>query len=154
MSLFVECKPDETLAFALGVSRRDVEHAGNRAGVCTEVSCKSGKTGMVDEDPGAAPHPYMKRLVEKAMEHQIRVLYDSERKNQLVVICPRLEEWLVQAAKSSGLKMTEFGFESDNGLQLHREINHRLPNVERLVNKLLSAGNPRILRLQALIKPA
>jgi hypothetical protein len=154
MSLFVECKPDETMAFALGFSRRDVEHAGNRAGVCAEVACKRRTTGMVDEDPGAAPHPYMKRLIEKTMEHQIRVLYDSELENRLVVICPRLEEWLVQTAKSRGLKMTDFGFESDNGLQLHREINHRLPNVERLGNKLLSARNSRILWLQASIKPA
>jgi hypothetical protein len=153
MSLFVECKPDETLAFALGVSRREVEHAGNRAGVCTKVSCKRDTTGMVDEDPGAAPHPYMKRLVEKGMEHQMRVLEDLELENRLVVICPRLEEWIVQTAKSGGLKMTDFGFESDNGLQLHREINHRLPNLERLVNKLLSDRNSRILRLQALVKP-
>jgi len=154
MSLFVECKPDETLAFVLGVSRRDVEHAGSRARVCTQVSRRSGTTGMVDEDPSTAPHPYMKSLAEEDMEHQIRVLYDSERKNQLVVICPRLEDWLVESAKSSRLKMTDFGFESDTGRRLHREINDRLPNVERLVKALLSARNSRILRLQTLIRPA
>ena len=144
MSLFVECKPDETLAFVLGVSRRDLEHAGNRAGVCVQVSRRNETMGMVDEDPGAATQHYMKTLAEKSMEHEIRVLYDSQRKNRLVVICPRLEEWLVRSAKSSELKMTDFGFESDNGLHLHREINHRLSNVERLVNALLTARNPRI----------
>jgi hypothetical protein len=154
MSLFVECKPDETLAFALGVSRRDLEHAGNRAGVCAQVSRRNGTTGMVDEDPGAATPHYMKTLAGEPMEHEIRVLCDSQRKNRLVVICPRLEEWLVQSAKSSGLKMTDFGFENDNGLHLHREINNRLTNLERLVNALLSARNSRILRLQTLIKPA
>jgi nitrogen regulatory protein PII-like uncharacterized protein len=128
--------------------------AWNRAGVCTEVSCKTGTTGMVDEDPGAAPHPYMKKLVAEPVEHEIRVLHDLERKNRLIVICPRLEEWLVQSAKNSGLKMTDFGFESDKGPRLHRKINHRLPNVERLVKALLSARSSRILRLQALIKPA
>ena len=153
MSLFVECNPDEALAFALGVSRRDVEHAGNRAGVCKQVSCRSGAVGMIDEDPDTAPLPYMKTLAEQSAEHEIRVLYDSQRNNRLVVICPRLEEWLVQSAKSSGLKMTDFGFDSDNGRHLHREINDRLPNVKRLVGALLSAGNLRILRLQSLIKP-
>jgi hypothetical protein len=154
MSLIVECKPDETVAFVLGVSRRDVEHAGNKAGVCKRVSGRSGTTGMVDEDPDAAPQRYLKTLAEKPAEHEIRVLYDSERGNRLVVICPRLEDWLVQSAKSGGLKMTDFGFESDNGRHLHREINHRLANLERLVKALLSARNSRILWLQALIKPA
>jgi hypothetical protein len=152
MSLFVECKPDETLALALGVSKGDLIHAGNRAGVCAQVSRRNGTTGMVDEDPDTAPQRYMKSLDENPVEHEIRVLYDSQRQNRLVVICPRLEDWLVQAAKSSGLKMTDFGFESDNGRQLHREINHRLENLDRLVNKLLSAQNSRILRLQSLIK--
>ena len=82
---------------------------------------------------------------------EIRVLYDSQRDNRLVVFCPRLEEWLVQSAKSSGLKMTDFGFGSDNGRHLHGEINERLPNVKRLVGALLSAKNLRILHLQSLI---
>ncbi len=152
MSLFVECKPDETLAIALGISKRDLVHAGNRAGVCAQVSRRSGTTGMVDEDPGTAPQHYMKSLEEKPVEHDIRVLVDSQRQNRLVVICPRLEDWLVQSAKSGGLKMTDFGFESDNGRHLHREINHRLENLDRLVNKLLLTRNARILFLQTLIK--
>jgi hypothetical protein len=153
MSLFVECKPDETLAIALGVSKRNLEHAGSRARVCAQVSLRSETMGMIDEDPNAAPHPYMQNLRESLVEHQIRVLSDSERKNRLVVICPRLEDWLVECAKSGGLKMTDFGFESDNGRHLHREINHRLPNVERLVDALLSAWSSSMLRLQSLIKP-
>jgi hypothetical protein len=152
MRLFVECKPDETLAIALGVSKRDLIHAGNRAGVCAQVSRRSGTTGMVDEDPETAPQRYMKSLDERPMEHEVRALYDSQRQNRLVVICPRLEDWLVQSAKSSGLKMTDFGFESDNGRHLHREINHRLENLDRLVKQLLSARNARILRLQTLLK--
>ena len=51
MSLFVECKPDETLALALGVIRRDLIHAGNRAGVCAQIARRNKSTGMVDEDP-------------------------------------------------------------------------------------------------------
>ena len=126
MSLLVECRPDEALALALGVSKGNLEHAGNRSGVCAEVSRRNGTTGMVDEDPDTAPHRYMKALAEETVEHEIRVLCDSQRKNRLVVICPRLEDWLVKSAKSSGLKLTDFGFESDNGRHLHREINHRL----------------------------
>ena len=50
--------------------------------------------------------------------------------------------------------MTDFGFENDKGLHLHGEINHRLDNVRRLVEALLEAQSPRVLRLQSLIKQA
>ena len=151
MKLFVECRPDEALAYALGV-RREVQHALHRSGVCARVSQTYDATGMVDEDPNSAPQQYMKTLGEQSSEHGVRVLHDSRRNNRLVVICPRLEEWLVQSAKQQGLKMTDFGFESDNGLHLHREINDRLENVKKLAQALRSAKSPRILRLQSLIK--
>lgn len=154
MSLFVECKPDEAVAFALGVPRRDVEHALNRSGVCAQLARRSGTIGMVDEDPFAAPQPYMKTLKEQSWEYGIRVLDDTRRKNRVVVISPRMEEWLVQSAKNAALKMTDFGFEDDNGLHLHREINQRLDNVRRLIEALVAAKSPRVLRLQSLIKQA
>jgi hypothetical protein len=152
MSLFVECKPDETLASALGVARRDIEHALGRASVCAQLSRRTGVTGMVDEDPGSALPPYLKSLAERSWEHGIRVLLDEKRNNRMIMLSPRLEEWLVQAAKGVGLKMTDFGFGNDNGLQLHAEINQRLENLERLVEALIAAKSPRVLRLQALLK--
>ena len=152
MSLFVECKPDETLAFALGVARRDIDHALGRARVCAQLSRHKGVTGMVDEDPGTVTPTYLKLLTEQRWEHGIRVLLDETRKNRMIVLSPRLEEWLVQTTKSAGLKMTDFGFESDNGLQLHAEINERLESLQRLIEALLTAKSPRLLRLQVALK--
>lgn len=46
MSLFVECKADETLAFALGVARGDIGHALVRgrvfAQVCAGITYRNG----------------------------------------------------------------------------------------------------------------
>lgn len=152
MTLFVECKADETLVVALGAARLQVEHAANRAGVCAQLARREGVIGMVDEDPDSAPQSYMKSLPQESWEHSVRVLSDKERGNRVVVLSPRLEEWLVESAKSAGLKMTDFGFESDNGLQLHSEINQRLRNEQNLIEALLVAKNPRIVRLQSLVK--
>jgi hypothetical protein len=151
MSLFVECKPDETLAFALGVARRDIEHALGRGRVCAQVSLRNSVLGMVDEDPGAALPQYFKILKEQSREHGIPVLIDEERNNRIIMLCPRLEEWLVQTTKSAGTKMTDFGFESDNGVQLHAEINQRLGSLQQLVKALLDAKSPRLLRLKSLL---
>ncbi len=154
MSLFVECKSDETLAIALGVEPRVIEHALGRASVCAQLSRRNGVAGMVDEDPDSVPQPYMKSLAQESWEQSIRVLVDEKRKNRVVVLSPRLEEWLVQSAKNGGLKMTDFGFDSDNGVQLHADINQRLGSLERLVKALLEAKSQRLLRLQSLIKQA
>jgi two-component sensor histidine kinase len=91
-------------------------------------------------------------LTDIGYRHGIRVLADNQRNNRLIVISPRLEEWLVASAKSAGTKMRDFGFESDSGRQLHGEINHRLKNVEKLVQALLQAENERMQWLQSQLK--
>ena len=152
MNLFVECKPDEALAHALGVPCKNIEHALGRGRVCTQLSRRTNVIGMVDEDPGSALPSYLKLFVEHSWEHGVRVLLDAKRNNRMIVLSPRLEEWLVQTTKGAGLKMTECGFESDNGLQLHAEINHRLESLQKLIDKLLAAKSPRLLRLHSLLK--
>jgi len=152
MSLFVECKPDETTAFALGVPRKQVEHALGRGRVFAQLAKRKNEVGMVDEDPGSAVPSYMKSLVAEDWGYGIRVLVDKVQNNRVIVLTPRLEEWLVQTTKAAGLKLTDFGFNSDNGVQLHAEINQRLGSLEHLIEALLKAKNPAILKLQSLLK--
>jgi hypothetical protein len=151
MRVFVECKADETTVVALGVPKRQVEHATGRSGVCSQLSKREGVTGMMDEDPHAEPAPYMKSLAEKSWEHEVRLCLDKQRGNRAIIISPRLEEWIVDSAKSGGVKLTDFGFESNNGVRLHAEVNNRLENLEKLVKFLLEKQSPRILRLQSLL---
>jgi len=152
MSVFVECKPDETLVIAVGVARRHVEHALNRSGVCAQLARRNGVIGLVDEDPDSARPHSMRAFVETSWQHEVRALEDAGRGNRLVMVSPRLEEWLVKSAKEASLKMTDYGFEDDNGLHLHREVNHRLENLKRLIAELIQKKSPRLMRLQDLIR--
>lgn len=151
MSLFVECKSDQTLALAVGVPMRLIEHAAGRGGVCSQLARRTGVSGLVDEDPGSLPPSYMKPLIQESWEHEVRLLLDTSKHNRVVVLSPRLEGWIVRTAKSAGLKMTDFGFDSDDGVKLHGEINQRLGSLSRLVETLIEAKNPRILRLRSLL---
>jgi hypothetical protein len=148
MNLVVECKPDEALAQAFGVSKSRAEHGTNKVGVCGQLARREGICGLVDEDPNSHPMPYLRQLREVSHAHGVKCLSDDPRNNRVIVLCPRLEEWLVTAAKHSGVKLTEFGFTSDNGVQLHGEINHRLANLRRVVEKLLELSNPHLFRLR------
>ncbi len=148
MRLFVECKPDETLVTALGVSGAAVEHAAGRDGVCRRLQREEEVVGLVDQDPDAHPIPYVQSLTEIHRQHDLLVLEDRGRRNRLILVCPRLEEWLVRTVQQAGLQLTNFGFEDDRGKGLHREINQRLPNLRRLVGALMEQRQERILALQ------
>ncbi|MGA2542477.1 MAG: hypothetical protein ABSG78_13060 [Verrucomicrobiota bacterium] len=151
MRLVVECTADEALAQAVGIAGRNIEHSPGRGRVCKRLQQLEGATGMVDDDPGVTKPAYFKCLVESKWDQGIRLLDDKERGNRIVILSPRLEEWLVQSAKQSGLKMTDYGFGSDNGVQLHAEINQRLESLAKLVSSLLASKSQRLLYFQSVL---
>jgi hypothetical protein len=150
MRLFLECKPDETLAVALGVPRHAIIHSHGKGRVSRSLSRHSGVTGMVDEDFGSAEPTTLGKFVEVSDDHGVKLKVDKTQNNRLIVICPRLEPWLIKTAKAAGVRMGDFGL-SENVQALDSLINHRLPNVERLLNTLLEASSPRLLRVKALL---
>lgn len=147
----MECNADEALAHAVGIPSRSIEHSLGRGRVCKRLQQLKDATGMVDDDPDVTKPSYFKCLAESKRDHGIRLLDDRERGNRIVILIPRLEEWLVQAAKQSGLKMTDYGFSSDNGVQLHAEINQRLKSLDGLVSSLVERKSHRLLYLKSLL---
>ncbi len=151
MRLILECKPDETLAVALGVARHSIVHSHGKGKVSKSLKKSSGATGMVDEDFGSAEPATLSKFVEMSANHDVKLKVDKFQSNRLVVICPRLEPWLIKTAKAAGVKMEEFSL-SENVQILDSMINHRLSNVERLLNVLLAEGSPRLLHLKAVLE--
>ena len=151
MRLVVECSADEALAHAVGIPSRNIEHSPGRGRVCKRLQQLQDATGMVDEDPGVTKPAYFECLVELKWDQGIRLLEDKERGNRMVILSPRLEEWLVQSAKDSGVKMTDYGFKSDNGRHLHAEINQRLESLKTLAATLLERKSQRLLYLRSLL---
>lgn len=150
MRVFVECNPDETLVVALNVLRRDVVHSGDKGRVARKLRENTGTVGLVDEDPGRADPPTLTRFVEVSTSHDVRLKIDRTQNNRLIVICPRLEPWLIKTAKEAGVKMEEFNL-SENVQELDAMINYRLPNVERLLAKLVARQSSRLLHLKQLL---
>lgn len=150
MKLFLECKPDETLAVALGVPRRVVVHSHSKGRVSKALGKNNDATGLVDEDLGSAEPTTLKRFVEVSANHDVKLKLDRAQNNRLVVICPRLEPWIIKTAKAANVKMVKFNL-SEKLQDLDADINHRLPNLERLLNELLELKSPRILYLKTLL---
>jgi hypothetical protein len=105
---------------------------------------------MVDEDFGSAQPRTLGRFVQVSDTHDLRLRIDKGSGNRLVVVCPKLEDWLIKTAKTAKVKMAKFSL-SENPRELHADINTRLPNVERLLHELLELKSPRLLHLKTLL---
>ena len=150
MRLFLECNADEKLAITLGVPRKLVIHSHSKGRVSNCLNKNTDVTGMVDEDPGSAEPSTLSKFVEVSSNHDLKLKVDRPSNNRLIVICPRLEPWLIKTAKAAGVSMGNFSL-SENVRDLDSMINHRLPNVGRLLDELLAKQSPRLLHLKALL---
>jgi len=148
--LYLECYPDEKLVTVLGKTRKQFEHAGDIGGVCTLLKKHSGKLGLVDEDPGK-PHPnYLKDLQFVSETYRIKLLTDPQRDNLVLVIRPRLEEWVVWMARQHDLDLKrDFGIPARTGPELHGVINQHLPKFERLIQRLVTEKASPLLYLRS-----
>ncbi len=136
--IYTECKPDSALVNALGISKREIIHLQGKPEVCKQLAKRENWKGMIDEDPFSVQPPYLKGLPVKETlsgDYGFRVLHDTSKNNDLIVLCPRLEEWVLEAAKRADIDIKRYNL-PDDGEQLHKEINIDLSKFERLVNDL------------------
>ena len=147
--IYVECKPDEVLVRALtGLRRRDISHELKaKPEVANRIRSSRNARGLVDEDPLAPQPPYLVQLGirDGLPDKGLRLLVDDARGNHIVVLCPRLEEWIVAAARGERVNLDYYNLPTDAGV-LHRVINHRLPSFSRLVEDLRETDQLRALR--------
>ncbi|TSC78430.1 MAG: hypothetical protein G01um101433_237 [Parcubacteria group bacterium Gr01-1014_33] len=127
----VECDPDEALVVALGFLPSNIRHEYGKGKVCNTLKRKSGWVAMLDEDPASAQPSYLRGLAEQEYNQGMRLFEDTTRKNRVVLLCPRLEEWLIETARKDSLDLEKFGL-SMNARSLHEIIMLRKENVARV----------------------
>ena len=117
MIIYVECSPDEILIRRLtGLPRRRVIHElKGKYEVLKRLSEQSDLWAVVDEAPNSHVPPYLNQmsLIENLSDDGIKVFQDRSRRNRVVVLTPRLEKWIVAAAKTAGIKMADYGLPDD-----------------------------------------
>ena len=152
--IYVECKPDEILVrFLTGLPKRQIAHEfKGKPEVCRRISEARDTKGMIDEDPGSVQPTYLSRitLAQEILHLGLKVYEDSPRNNRLVVLCPKLEDWVLRAAGDALLNMSDYGL-PNTANRLHRVINVDLRKFERLMTDLNAATSNRLKTLQDLL---
>jgi len=115
MKVLVECYPDEALLRALGVPRKRLRHEHCKGDVVNRLRKLPLAIGMVDEDPASAqPRDLTNSYQQSQAANGLRLLTrQGSGAQRLIVVCPRLEDWLIQRAKSSGVKPEDYGLPAD-----------------------------------------
>jgi hypothetical protein len=114
MKVLVECYPDATLLRALGVSKKQLRHERCKGEVVKRVLKFGCAIGLVDEDPSSAQPRDLSNYKEVQAAEGLRLLARRDDKNKrLIIVCPRLEDWLIARAKSSGIRPEDYGLPSD-----------------------------------------
>lgn len=124
--LYVECNADEALARVVGVPRRSLRHEHGRGNILNRLRRLEAGTGLVDEDKVGIQYGEFKnyREVEKT-GGLVLMAHTSSSEKRIVVVCPRLEEWLFARAAVCRLGPSDFGLPANpNHL-------HSIPRYDR-----------------------
>jgi len=145
MRYLAECLPDTLLVKTL--TKRKVMHIGGKARLIKKM-LKSEKRcrGIIDEDPGSLQPPQLKNFSRMRILETVKLqLYIDPKGNELIILSPRFEEWILTAARESGLKLSSYNLPEDPD-RLHEVINLD----PRKLQKLLSALKERSRMLKEL----
>ena len=151
LEIALECKPDETLIKILGYNRKMITHQPNMGQVINYLEKNPGAIGIVDEDPGSANPSYFSKFQKEARGHfDVECFHIPKRGTRLVVIKPRLEEWILKHTAISDVDLQKYSLPGDPR-KLHKIINTRLAKFENVVKEMLNRDSKALLHLREVI---
>jgi len=146
----VECKPDAVLVESLTLtSRKSIRHAGNKSELLKKLTEHyDNSKGVVDEDPWSIQPPHLGKFKEKQnlTSYNLKILHQTSKNNTLIILCPRLEEWILEAAREAGIDSERYNLLNDPA-KLHQQINIHIDKFQKLVKKLKTESN-RLKKLE------
>jgi len=133
--IYLECNTDKALVMALGIHKDVIIHSGNKGNVCKNLAKKQKSIGLVDEDPSSAQPSCFGKLKIRSNDNDIKFMYGGENENYLIVLSPRLEDWVIKAAKESGIYMKDYNL-PDEAYELHKINFKSMKNFTKLIEDM------------------
>jgi hypothetical protein len=149
--VIVECNPDEILVLTLGLSRQEVVHQNSKGEVCNYHAKNDIRIAIIDEDPGSGQPRYLQEFIMEEEKFGIMKLVNNNTEKIIIVIKPRLEEWIIAQCLQSNVNPEKF-FLPKEAKRLKDVINLRLNHFRDLLNELKNKQNNGMEFLQSFFK--
>jgi hypothetical protein len=146
--IFVECKPDQILVSSIipTVLEEKIEHSSGKWAVLGKLTRRKrapnyeNSLGMIDEDPRSHQSAIIRKFQETEgyPEYGIRRKYYRWLNNHVLIICPKLEEWMIEAAREAGVNMDQYDLPTEPNT-LHHALTfdtQALDEFQQLVNDI------------------
>lgn len=146
--VIVECNPDELLVRVLGLGIKEIAHQSNKGEVCNYLRKTDINIAILDEDPSSGQPNYLKEFNTVDEKFGVRKLQHKAVNKTILVIRPRLEEWIISQCRISGINPVDF-FLPQDAKRLKDEINIRLKHFANLLAELLRKENPGLKYIQS-----
>lgn len=149
--VIVECNPDEILVLTLGLSKGEVAHQNSKGEVCNYHAKTEIKIAIIDEDPGSGQPKYLQDFITEIAKFGVRKLVNKNTGKIILIIKPRLEEWIIAQCLQSNINPETFYLPKE-AKRLKDVINLRLTHFENLLKELKSKHNEGLEFLQSFFK--
>ena len=127
MMIIIECNNDKQLMFRLGFTKTNIVHAGSKGIVLERLNGETKPAiGIVDEDDVKKLQRLLKDndidlVIKKGKKNSIALTAKrNDKTKSLIVISPRLEEWIYKVAKRNGINPTKYDLPEDPDM-LHND---------------------------------
>jgi len=152
--IYVECKADKSLVHVIADIRPyEIEHCPGKNEVLKKLLKDKRSIGIIDEDPNAPLPPELKKLKFECRESSrlsLKFCYERSNNNLLIIICPNLEKWIIEASIEGEINLNSYDLPS-NPVDFHNIINLNITKFQNLLH-VLKRKNKRLLTLRECIK--
>lgn len=152
--IIVECYADTSLVQTLTSLPREfvIHQIKGKSGVCKQLANSNNRKGLIDEDPRALKNPYeLQGVMDNTYSRfDIKHLNYPEQGNELIVLCPKLEDWIIKTARLEHIDLDKHGL-PDEPNKLHRIIDQKLGEFRIVLHILMKQQSDRIIALAKLL---
>jgi hypothetical protein len=145
--IYVECKADKSLVHVIvDIESCKIEHCFGKNEVLKKLLKDKKSIGIIDEDPNAPSPPELKKFKYRKSKLSLKFYYEESNNNLLIIICPNLENWIIEACIEEKINLNSYDLPS-NPVDFHSIINSKITKFQNLLHKLLEEKNKRLLTL-------
>jgi len=148
--IHLECDNDEALVLALGIPIRQISHHAGKGRVSKglSMSSRAADIGLIDQDPGQPPPPYLRqyKIIEQSNQLGLLLSKHPTEGKHLIEIQPDLEPWLYRIGPVVGIKPTDHRL-PDKPSGLHQEAKKHRQHLISYLRSCQAAGSPHLAKL-------